>query len=226
MRKKTKPKVFQELLRTGTRIFSISLLLLVVQIVAHSPAQGQDTGQRVISLNLKDVSVLQALNEVNQASGDMVIFRKEIVEKETKRVTLKADNILVFDAVKSILEGTKLMCTRQSSGKILVGPKPDEGKEASLSVSGRVLDEKGNPIPGASVVIYGTTNGVATDVDGHYTLKVRPTDVLQFSFVGYKTEIVPVEGKKSISIELRSTSENLEEVAVVAFGEQKKESVV
>ena len=151
MRKKTKPKVFQELLRTGTRIFSISLLLLVVQIVAHSSAQGQDTGQRVISLNLKDVSVLQALNEVNQASGDMVIFRKEIVEKETKRVTLKADNILVFDAVKSILEGTKLMCTRQSSGKILVGPKPDEGKEASLSVSGRVLDEKGNPIPGASV---------------------------------------------------------------------------
>ena len=207
-------------------MFSISLLLLVTLFAAHPSAQGQNTSDRVISFNLKDVTVLQALNEINQLCGDMVIFRKEIVEKETKRVTLKEDNILVFDAVKAILEGTKLMCTRQSSGKILVGPKPDEESEATLSVSGRVLDEKGNPIPGASVVVYGTLNGVATDVDGRYKLTARPTDVLQFSFVGYKTEIVPIEGKSTVSVELRSTSENLEEVAVVAFGEQKKESVV
>ena len=95
-----------------------------------------------------------------------------------------------------------------------------------IAVTGRVVDEKGNPIPGASVLIQGTTQGVATDTDGNYTINVHPTDALRVSFIGYKTEVVPLKGKTKLNIRLNPTAENIEEVTVVAFGEQKKESVV
>ena len=67
---------------------------------------------------------------------------------------------------------------------------------------------------------------VATDVEGRYTINVRPTDALRVSFVGYKTEVVELKGKTKINIRLNPNAENIEEVTVVAFGEQKKESVV
>lgn len=95
-----------------------------------------------------------------------------------------------------------------------------------IQVTGRVVDEKGNPIPGATVLIQGTSQGVATDVEGRYTINVRPTDALRVSFVGYKTEVVELKGKTKVNVRLNPTAENIEEVTVVAFGEQKKESVV
>ena len=95
-----------------------------------------------------------------------------------------------------------------------------------LKVSGRIVDEKGNPIPGATIVIVGTTQGVASDVEGRYTIAAKPDDVLRVSFIGYKTETVDIKGKERLNIRLNPTAENIEEVTVVAFGEQKKESVV
>jgi molecular chaperone DnaK len=67
---------------------------------------------------------------------------------------------------------------------------------------------------------------VATDVDGKYSLMTRPDDVLTISFIGYKTEVVPVKENKHLNVILSPASEDLEEVTVVAFGQQKKESVV
>ena len=95
-----------------------------------------------------------------------------------------------------------------------------------VAVTGRGVDEIGNPIPGATVLIQGTTQGVATDADGRYTINTRPEDALRVSFIGYKTEVVPLKGKTKLNVRLNPTAENIEEVTVVAFGEQKKESVV
>ena len=63
-------------------------------------------------------------------------------------------------------------------------------------------------------------------MDGRYTLAVKPDDVLRVSFVGYKPEVVPIKGKTKVNVALNPTAENIEEVQVVAFGTQKKESVV
>ena len=203
-------------------MFKLSLLLFVVLGVSSGALRGQ-TQEKTISVDFKDRTVLQALQTINSLCGDRVSYQEELVAKETKRVTLKRDNITVLEAVRLVLEGTKLECKQQPNGKILIGPKT---AAELIEVSGRVVDEKGNPIPGASVVVYGTQLGVATDVDGHYTLQVQPDGVLRVSFVGYKTETVNVDGKTRVNVILNPTSENIEEVQVVAFGTQKKESVV
>ena len=93
-------------------------------------------------------------------------------------------------------------------------------------MQGKVVDENGTPLPGVTVKIHAGKTGVMSDLDGHYNIKAQPDDVLTFSFIGYKTEQVPIKGKTQLSVRLEPESSNLDEVTVVAFGSQKKESVV
>lgn len=89
-------------------------------------------------------------------------------------------------------------------------------------VTGVVSDATGELI-GVSVVVKGTKNGVTTDMDGKFTLKnVRPTDVLQFSFIGYKTQEVKVGNKKTFNVLLKDDSQALDEVVVVGYQEVRK----
>lgn len=94
-------------------------------------------------------------------------------------------------------------------------------------VSGRILDEKGDPLPGATVQIKGTTTGVLTDPDGRFSgLSVNESDVLQINFYGYAQAEVDVAGKTDFTILMKSSVTELEESVVAAFSTQKKESIV
>lgn len=90
-------------------------------------------------------------------------------------------------------------------------------------VTGIVVDNKGETIPGANIVEKGTTNGVITDMDGKYTITVtNERAVLTFSFIGYITKEVSVKGQNNLHVSLAEEVLNLEEVVVVGYGVQKK----
>lgn len=94
-------------------------------------------------------------------------------------------------------------------------------------LTGIVLDEKKEPIVGANIVIKGTTNGVSTDFDGKFQLKIpSENSIIQVSFIGYQTiELKP--GKRNhIVVELQENTEQLDEIVVVGYGVQEKESVL
>ena len=94
------------------------------------------------------------------------------------------------------------------------------------TVSGTVLDQNGESVIGASVVVKGTTNGVITDFDGKFTLSNVPADAtIEISFVGYKTQSLPVKGRTTFNITMQEDSEMLDEVVVVGYGVQKKSDV-
>ena len=89
-----------------------------------------------------------------------------------------------------------------------------------------VKDKKGEPIIGANIMEKGTTNGTITDFDGKYTLKVKSAQsVLTISYIGYKTQEIPVGngGKKDIT--LQDDSELMDEVVVIGYGTQRKGDV-
>lgn len=93
-------------------------------------------------------------------------------------------------------------------------------------VTGIVTDEQGDPLPGVTITVVGVTRGVITDIDGRYSIEVSPTDELEFSFVGLETRRVKVENNKILNITLTEKVDELDEVTIVAFGKQKKESVI
>ena len=95
------------------------------------------------------------------------------------------------------------------------------------TVKGRVLEkETGEPLPGVTIVVESTPRGVTTDVDGTFEIRVSPTDKLVFSFIGMETQIVTVGNKTYVEVQMSPTASELDEVTVVAFGKQKKESVI
>ncbi|WP_273277489.1 carboxypeptidase-like regulatory domain-containing protein [Maribacter polysiphoniae] len=99
------------------------------------------------------------------------------------------------------------------------------GVNAQVTVSGTVSDTDG-PIPGANVVLKGTQNGAATDFDGNYVLSNVPSDgILVFSYIGYKTLEVSVNNQNTINVVLETNENALEEVVVIGYGTQRKESV-
>ncbi|MGB5418493.1 SusC/RagA family TonB-linked outer membrane protein [Algibacter sp.] len=99
--------------------------------------------------------------------------------------------------------------------------------QAQERISGVVNDVGGMPLPGVSIIQKGTTRGAVTDFDGNYTLELTDGEkTLVFSYLGFKTVEIPVKGKTTINVNLEEDIASLDEVVVVGYGTQKKESVV
>ncbi len=98
-------------------------------------------------------------------------------------------------------------------------------EELQSTVTGTITDENGVPLSGASVVVKGTTTGAAADFDGNYSISVASDGVLVFSYVGYATQEIAVNGRTSIDLSLEPDASQLEEVVLVGYGTQKKGEV-
>jgi TonB-linked SusC/RagA family outer membrane protein len=99
-------------------------------------------------------------------------------------------------------------------------------QQADKSISGIVSDESGQAIPGVNILVKGTSQGTTTDSDGKYTLSIKGDDVvLVFSFIGYQPQEVSVDSRSTINVSLVPDMQSLQEVVVVGYGEQKKETL-
>jgi len=107
---------------------------------------------------------------------------------------------------------------------LLLLPLQMLAQSGNISVKGTVFDENHDPVPFASVVLKGTTSGVAADADGKYSISVPRNGVLIFSSIGYLNQEIPVNGRATIDVVLVPDSEALEEVMVVAYGTATKTS--
>ncbi|REG98080.1 SusC/RagA family TonB-linked outer membrane protein [Flavobacterium aquicola] len=94
-----------------------------------------------------------------------------------------------------------------------------------ITINGKVNDEKGMPIPGASILIKGTATAASSDFDGKFEIKAPSDGTLTISFIGYGTSNVQIDGRTQITVQLKSESQNLNEVVVVGYGTQKKSVV-
>ncbi len=94
------------------------------------------------------------------------------------------------------------------------------------TVKGRIVDQNGDPLPGANVIIEGTFGGAISDADGYFTIEAEAGDKLVFSFIGMEKQEVKYTGQQNLEVTLQEKMDELDEVTVVAFGKQKKESVI
>lgn len=102
---------------------------------------------------------------------------------------------------------------------IAAGISEAYGQTATKSVSGRIVDEKGQPLVGVSVIVDGTVNGTATGADGTYLIKgVKDSDKLKFVYLGYKALLETVGTKTEISVTMTEDTSYLDEVVVIGYG--------
>ena len=95
----------------------------------------------------------------------------------------------------------------------------------NISVSGTVTDQSGETVIGAAVMVVNSSNGAVTDVDGTYTIQVSPNATLEVSCIGYKTQLIPVQGRSRIDIVMADDAEQLEATVVIGYGTARREDV-
>ncbi len=98
-------------------------------------------------------------------------------------------------------------------------------QQQNIVVSGKIVDQSGNPIPGVNVLIIGTTTGTISDAVGRYSLSVASSQRLMFSFIGFNNQSIDVNNRTTIDVVMVEDLKQVGEVVVVGYGTQKKENL-
>lgn len=179
------------------------------------------------SFEFHDATIKDIFNYIEKNSEYVFLYSsdKELLNKTNIRV--KKENI--NQILKKLLQRTSLIY--EIDGKQII--IKEQKKKTSLQpvktsqmINGLVTDGDGNPIIGATIKIKDSALGVITDIDGKYSIKVESGNTLVFSYIGYNTEERIVKDASSINVRMIESSTNLEDVVVIGYGQQKKESVV
>jgi len=161
------------------------------------------------------------LKEIERQSGLSVIFNKGELD-ESKIVSAAFDNTPVKDALKSILgDNVNIVIT----DKMVTLSQVKKQQSETPAFTGKVVDDKGDPVPGAGVMIVGTSKGTITDINGTFSMPgMRDDSELEVSCVGYESTVV--RGKRNArTIVLREDIQLLEETVVIGYGKQSRAKV-
>ncbi|MEQ8474271.1 MAG: TonB-dependent receptor [Marinoscillum sp.] len=184
-----------------------------------------------ISINIQvqgtEITLLQLIEKMEESSNFKFAYSKEDIEGKMLTITSGKRNMRSLLNEISIQGNFRIKRVNESISLTSVRPKdlPKVSDEVTQTISGTVTDENGEPLPGATVIEKGTTNGSITDVDGKFSLNVSEGATLLVSFVGYKQEEVAVGNLTEFLISLEPDTESLEEVVVIGYGSVKKEDL-
>lgn len=177
---------------------------------------------QTVNKTFKEQTLKSVLQEIESQTGLSIIYRKDEIN-EDKIVNATFENTPVVEALSSIL-GESLEVNLQNKMIVISRKEVKSNDQAGRkTITGKIIDEKGEPVIGASIVIKGTSHGTITNLDGEYTLADVPENsTITISFVGYKTLTLFANDKALSKIVLKEDSEQLDEVVVVGYGTVKK----
>ena len=197
-------------------------LFIVLLIIGTFKAIPGSFSQNVpVSLDLNDVPLTEAIQELEKQSNCRFLYVNEIVKN--KRVSISVRNENFFLVLDKLISSEGLKYTILENNLIVLTPTTSQG----FTVKGKVVDDNGNPIPGVNIVEKGTNKGTITDDNGDFVFTTSsPKVVLVFSFVGYETIEISVDNQEIINVVLKESIKTLDEVVVIGYGTTLKKDLV
>lgn len=173
-----------------------------------------------INLDMRNSTVKEVLKEIENLSEFTFYYNDEAINS-SRKVSIQAKSKTIEEILSQILSDCDYQIDNRNIILTLAGKQQDKTKK----VEGRVLDDHGESIIGANVMVEGSLVGVITDFDGNFSLEVLPDDVLIVSYIGYLSQRKRVGNENFLLIQLQEDLQRLEEVVVVGYGTQRKVSV-
>jgi TonB-linked SusC/RagA family outer membrane protein len=207
------------------KIFLIMKITLLITLLTTLQVSANVYSQNVkLTLDIKEMPLAEVVKTIEQQSSYR-FFYSDNYRELGELVSINVSNKNIDEVLSDLLKEKDLDFRILDNNVIVIAPT-----KAFLQqkVTGTITDAKtGEPLPGVTIMVEGTTKGVTTDLNGNYSIEVtQSTDVLVFSYVGYIPEKVNVGGQTTINVMLVADIKLLGEVVVVGYGSQKKESVV
>jgi TonB-dependent starch-binding outer membrane protein SusC len=199
-----------------------AIIVSVTQVLAvHTYSQNTP-----LTLNLKNTTVKNVLGHIQENSEFFFIYDASVINVQ-KEISIKAKNKLIPEILDEIFSGSNVVYKIDDRQIALTKANPLVIEiQQQKSVSGKVTDSSGLPLPGVTVVVKGTTQGTVTNADGEYSLtNISDDATLVFSFVGMKTQEIFVTGKANISLTMEEGFIAIGEVVAVGYGTQKRKEV-
>jgi TonB-linked SusC/RagA family outer membrane protein len=204
----------------------IILFLSLMQVSATVYSQATK-----FTFDAENKQVVDVLRQIEDNSQFRFFYLREQVDVERK-VSVKANDATVEQILDELFKETGVNYELMNDFLIVLKKGEDPIKSSGLSssfaeqgntVSGTVIDESGEPLPGVTVLVKGTTQGTVTNSEGNYTLTNIPDDVtLVFSFVGMLTQEIEVGNQTTIDVTLEIDAIGIEEVVAVGYGTMRK----
>lgn len=215
-------------LRKKLRLMKLTLLLIMLTVFGSYAIESYSQSA-MLTLNLEKSTINSVLKEIENQSEFRFFYSGEVNVDKTTSVNVNKKNIM--ETLDVALNGTGIryeiygrqvaLLARQESGL-----PSGINQQQQVSITGKVIDQTGSPLPGVTVVIKGTTNGTITDASGNYRMNnVNPGSVLIYSFVGMRTEEVAVGNKTVLNVTLTEESFGIEEVVAVGYTRQNRRDV-
>lgn len=204
-------------------------LFMLFCLVGMTFANDSYAQRTMVNIALDNRTVDEVLTELEHGTEFVFFYNNKQVDVK-RRVSVTANNKTIFKVLEDVFKGTNVAYKVLDRNIILYDKVAGTDElQTTMQVStlkGSVVDASGEPVIGASILVKGTTNGVITDINGNFVLSnVASNATLIVSYVGYKTQNISVAGKSSLKIVLVEDAEVLDEVVVVGYGVQKKESL-
>jgi len=202
--------------------------LFMTTLAAHEiNAKIRPIDKSFIRLNKVQLDLAEIFQKVENVTDYQFVIPEEILDKNPE-LSLKNKRQTVNDLLMDIAVVTNLRF-KQVDNSIYVANGTKDVSSQKIQVffeerliKGRVVDNKGAGIPGATVLVEGTNTGTVTDIDGNFSLDIPDNAVLIFSFIGYEQQRIEVGNQSEINLTLTENLSSLDEVVVVGYGTQKK----
>jgi TonB-linked SusC/RagA family outer membrane protein len=194
-------------------------IFLMVFTVLQSLAGTVFSQSSGLTLNVRQSKVEDILLQIENQSNYVFLYNKDLIDVE-KTTSINVKSASVDEVLDMLFEGSNINY-KLVGRQIVLSPAYSVQQK---KVTGKITDSNGEPLPGVSIVVKGTTNGTITSVDGTYELgKVDDNSTLVFSFVGMTSQEIKVQGKTVVNVILEEETKGLDEVIVIGYGTAKRQ---
>lgn len=182
-----------------------------------------------ITIKAKDMPCESVFREITRQSGYQFFFNKRLI-RNARNVSVELNAVPVEKAIEICFANqpfdfaivNKTVVIRKKEPRAAAGPETVAAEIPLVTIRGKITDEQGNVLPGASVSVKGTNKTTVANGEGVFTIEANTGDHLEISFVGFESREVVIGSVTSIQVTLRAVDTGLSDVVVVGYGTQKK----
>ena len=226
-----KKNVLRQLIMLSKRLlyaFLVQLFMCTVLLANTGNAQRKSIEEVKLSIDNNGKTLIQFFQQVENKTDFKFTYDHNLVDL-TQTVAVKGKNTSLYKLLESISKqtGLRFIQVNENIHVKSVDVTSDSGNTqlVDVTISGTVTNAQGEPLPGVTITVPGTTLGTITDLDGKYSLTIPEGSSLLFSFIGFETQRIAIGSKSVIDVELLEDMASLDEVVVIGYGTMKKSSV-